>query len=295
METDLEINASDVAPAMPEEQIKKKGKGLKIASIVFFVLGILFSWIPVVGIILCVVSLILNIAAAAKKVSKKRTGAIIRTVISVILIISALISTAFIGILIFADTESTVATTVVKDSLARKIGRYNLYGNPTLKATKVSDGIYDVTGKMTVSQLSVKENREYIYNVDVDCTVDTTTKSITRNASKLDKEPVKHVKLEKAIDRIDKKKAKEAFMDMLKADMALSYGDPMMTSSVNLSVPEPTYAAEYIDELGTIRIYMKANVKTKNKSGEKYSGTYIAELITYDLNKYEVEKGYFTK
>ncbi|MBQ1847557.1 MAG: DUF308 domain-containing protein [Clostridia bacterium] len=75
------------------QQPEQKNKGLTVLSIVLLVAGILMFWIPLFGLILCIVSLIIAIVAKSKRKPKGK-GLIACIVISALLIPLALATTA---------------------------------------------------------------------------------------------------------------------------------------------------------------------------------------------------------
>lgn len=256
-----EIKLFDETP--DNKPAPKKRKGLKIAAIILFVISVLFCWAPLIGVILCIVSLILNILTVTKKQGKH----IALIVLSAVFLVIALI----ISIAILSNT----ANSNVKDYAIKTISqRYN--GTPSesssLKSEKVDEDTYRVTGDMMLTKINYTEQTESVYRVQVDCTIyhpkdDSSVFELLENSSVIDKDPVTKKTLPAAITKIDKKKAvKEAeryFHETVKLKNEASY-----------VLNDSTVSAYYM-ESGMISVTVVLDYSAQNSFGGMVRNDYM--------------------
>ena len=263
----------------PNAPASRKQKGCKIASILLFVLGALLFWVPVVGVLLCVVALILNILM--KKRQGKHTALIILS--GFFLVIGLLITG-----LILSNIE-TVDSAVEDYAVEKLCSLYGgtLSGTPSLACETVEKDTYRVTGEMTISQIVYLKEEEHIYSVQVDCTVyhpndGKGTFRLVKNNSAKAKEPDKVKALPAAITRISEKEAvKQAekfFHNQVKLKNEASYvlNDSIVTASYTSS--------------GEISVVVVLDYSAQNSFGGMTRNGYKVEML-FGNGKYRFVKG----
>ena len=253
-------------------QNTSKGKGFRIASIIFLVLGIVLCWLPVGGFIFGVLSIVFSVIAK-KKGNTKTVLFVLHIVASAVFLIVATIS-----LLLFTSGSLKTVSSVVEDYAAKSVcAEYkgNISGTPKLTSKKTDEDVYHVSGEMYISKINYSEEKENIYKVTVDCDInydyDTKEKSVISSNNVIENTPTKTQALPPAIDKIDKEEAIEEAKNALREKGKLQDDDSYV-------LLDSTVTAGY-EETG---IKVIVSLKYQNKKDSAKEDRYSVTFLFYD-------------
>lgn len=265
---------------MEEKEVvsaEKSRKGLRVASIVLLVLGIVLCWVPVVGLICCVLSLVFIAKAKKKGQVKKKVLYILHIVASVVILLFALVLT-FNPL---RSVNSVIEENAEEYAIRRICTKFGgtVSGSPELTTKKTGEDTYQVAGEMLITKIDYSAGQENTYKVVVDCDINCKNDgnreyTISRNDSIIQDAPVETKPLPEAITKIDTQKATEEAEKVFHEKVQLKNENSYVLN-------DSTVTASYT-KTGKIEVSVLLDYSAQNGLGGMNRNTYRVEFSFYD-------------
>lgn len=260
------------AQAVVSEQNVKSGKGFAITGAVLLTLGVVMFWFPVLGVILCLLSLIFFCIARKRK--NTRRGLCTAGFIVSIVFLSISILTS----LLILPSIRTVDSGVKECAIKKVCLSFDITASDTnnVSVEKMDENTYHVSGTLNGERINYADEKTEVYLVDIDCKVSIKDheEKVVEDNSTISKDAIKTENLPTAISKIDTKtalkQAEEAFHRTVKLKNEQSYvlNDYRVTAS-------------YCDD-GDISVIVLLDYSAQNGFGGMTRSIYKIEMVYHD-------------